>query len=328
MKKQQFIQLIDKYVSGSATESEKALVEEYLKRMEAEGETELTDEQEQRQKGAMWLQIQQQTTKKSAKIIRPKWYQARLIKLSVAAVAACAVLVFFILRPGQDSFSSDNMKTIAVAEGEAIKKVKLADGTLVWIKPNSSLSFPETFTGKSREINLKGEALFEVAKDAARLFTVHCQNMDVQVLGTSFNIKDRKEKDTVEIAVLTGKVWVDPANQMSIEKVVLQPNDKLRFHKQSGWVSKGIVSSADAYTVGTAYDMHFVNTPIAQIAKRIEQKFDVTIKMDRQHTEDCNVSGNFTDQPLSSTMDVLSKTLGGTYTIKEDTVTISGATCQ
>jgi ferric-dicitrate binding protein FerR (iron transport regulator) len=74
--------------------------------------------------------------------------------------------------------------------------------------------------------------------------------------------------------------------------------------------------------------MHFVNTPIAQIAKRIEEKFDVTIQMDRPHTDNCSVSGNFTDQPLSSTMDVLSKTLGATYTIRRDTIAISGLTCQ
>jgi ferric-dicitrate binding protein FerR (iron transport regulator) len=303
-------------------------VEEYLKRMEAKGETSMNEEEEQRLKQTMWLQIQQRTGKRPAKVVQGSWYQTKVVRLSAAVAAACAIIMIFIWRPWENSLGDGNFQTVTVAQGSPIEKVKLADGTLVWVKPNSSLTYPIAFQGSSREINLKGEALFEVAKDSVHPFIVHSNNMDVRVVGTSFNIKDAVEKDTVEIAVLTGRVWVDPLTQSDAGKIELHPNNKLMISKKDGVLQKEVFASTESYTVGTEYDMLFVNTPLDSISKRIEEKFDVVIELDAPSHKDCRVSGDFTDRPLSHTIDVLCRTLGASYSLKQDTVKISGLKCK
>ena len=82
----------------------------------------------------------------------------------------------------------------------ATYSVILADGTKVWLNAETELTYPATFTGQRRQVLLKGEAYFEVAHDATRPFHVMANDMDIQVLGTSFNISaypDSKRQTTL-----------------------------------------------------------------------------------------------------------------------------------
>lgn len=69
-----------------------------------------------------------------------------------------------------------------------IESVSLSDGTTVRMGPNSQLIYPKSFDGKTRDVELKGQAFFDVAKDRERPFTVHTKNMDVTALGTAFEV--------------------------------------------------------------------------------------------------------------------------------------------
>lgn len=339
----QFTDLITRHLEGTLTVEEKQQLAAMLKVPENQlylasqiderfANASLSEVGDEAVRAQIFQGVQQklrepvQQPQATAKLVHIAWYRNKITQL-FAVAAACAAIILFVWKPWRGSLKHENIQTITVAEGAAIKKVKLADGTLVWVKPNSTLTFPVAFANGAREISLKGEALFEVAKDAQHPFTVHCSNMNVQVLGTSFNIKDSKEKDTVEIAVLTGKVWVNPLSQPNMQKAVLMPNEKLRFSRQTGWVNKGIFTSGDEYTTGTAYDMKFMNTPIDSIAKKIEEKFDVTVLVNK-HTSDCRVSGNFTDQPLEHMVDALCRSLEASCSINRDTVRISGLKCE
>ncbi|MBD0298271.1 MAG: FecR domain-containing protein, partial [Flavisolibacter sp.] len=248
MEKQRFIELIDKYLSGTATEAEQRLVEEYLNRMEAKDGTQLSQEQEEHLKEAMWQHIQLQTTQQPAKVVQMAWYKRKIVRLTAAVAAACVLIILFIWRPWESSFENRNFQIITVAQGEPIRKVMLADSTLIWVKPNSQLTYPTTFSGNLREINLEGEALFEVAKDATHPFIVHCDNTDVRVVGTSFNIKDTKDKDIVEIAVLTGKVRVTPLHQEATEYIELLPTHRLTINTKNGTIEKTVFDSTEPYT--------------------------------------------------------------------------------
>lgn len=97
--------------------------------------------------------------------------------------------------------------TITVPRGGQYKLI-LADGTEVWLNAASSLRFPVTFTGQERIVELEGEGYFEVAKDAARPFSVHTKQADVRVLGTHFNVCAYPEEDW-KTTLLEGSVAVD-----------------------------------------------------------------------------------------------------------------------
>lgn len=85
-------------------------------------------------------------------------------------------------------------------------QVTLADGTKVWLNALSKLEFPSAFKGKERTVQLTGEAYFEVAKDAARPFTVTVNGVAVEVLGTSFNVNAYSDESDIKTTLLDGSV--------------------------------------------------------------------------------------------------------------------------
>lgn len=97
--------------------------------------------------------------------------------------------------------------------------ILLPDGSKVWLNAGSSLRFPTSFTGDSREVTLTGEAYFEIAKQEARPFRVLVENLQVQVLGTRFNIMDYKEEGAIKTTLLDGAVRLDNA----ASSLVLRP---------------------------------------------------------------------------------------------------------
>lgn len=87
-------------------------------------------------------------------------------------------------------------------------RVTLEDGTIVWLNASSSLRFPTTFTGNTRKVELKGEAYFEVAKNAAMPFMVSAGNSEVKVLGTHFNMMAYADDKVIKTTLLEGSVEV------------------------------------------------------------------------------------------------------------------------
>ncbi|MEO5998872.1 MAG: FecR domain-containing protein [Chitinophagaceae bacterium] len=86
--------------------------------------------------------------------------------------------------------------------------VVLSDGSRVWLNAESSLHFPTAFTGSTREVELKGEAYFEVAKSARMPFNVKVDGMIVHVLGTHFNVKAYSDENTIKTSLLEGSVKI------------------------------------------------------------------------------------------------------------------------
>ena len=92
-------------------------------------------------------------------------------------------------------------------------RVILSDGTMVFLNSGSELRYPEVFRDGQREVFLKGEAWFEVAKDSVRPFRVHAGEMDVRVLGTSFNVKAYERMESIAMTLVTGSVEITCDNE-------------------------------------------------------------------------------------------------------------------
>jgi ferric-dicitrate binding protein FerR (iron transport regulator) len=204
-------------------------------------------------------------------------------------------------------------------------KIILTDGTLVWLRNGASLDYSERFSEDNREVTLTGEALFEVARDPEHPFVIHCGRYTASVLGTSFNIK--ATDSAVELTVLTGKVRITSA--ITDESVIVGSREHVVF---SG--STGVVTKADSKTeeirrvvANTQYDMHFEDTRMHEIVKRVEGKFDVMISLSNDELLNCMISADFTDQSLATTLTMISEALGVEYAIDGRKVTIRGVGC-
>ena len=87
-------------------------------------------------------------------------------------------------------------------------QVVLPDGSKVWLNASSSLHFPTAFNGKQREVELTGEAYFEVTKNKEKPFLVSVNGMQVEVLGTHFNINAYMDEDAIKTSLLEGSVKI------------------------------------------------------------------------------------------------------------------------
>ncbi len=119
--------------------------------------------------------------------------------------------------------------TISTPRGGQFR-ITLPDGTQVWLNASSSLRYPTAFTGRERRVELSGEAYFEVARNAGMPFRIASKEMEVEVLGTHFNIMAYDDEAVLKTTLLEGAVKVT-RNGSSRR---LQPGQQARIYKENG----------------------------------------------------------------------------------------------
>ena len=155
-------------------------------------------------------------------------------------------------------------------------QVMLPDGSRVWLNAASSLKFPASFTGKQRAVMLEGEAYFEVAKDKVHPFKVSVNNMEVEVLGTHFNIMGYKDEAATATTLLEGSVKItkDKAIQMIV------PGQQALVG-QSITVKNVNVEEAVEWKNG---NFNFAHEKLESIMRKIARWYDVDVDYEAKTT--------------------------------------------
>lgn len=168
---------------------------------------------------------------RTARYIRP----LLRIAASIAIILASSVGGYFIGRHTPDVVYIEQEPVIinqAIMGRGSKGSVVLPDGSTAWLNTNSKLTYPEKFSDKYRKVKLEGEGYFEVKKNEQAPFFVETNRMTVNVLGTSFDVKDYADKMNSETTLLTGQVEIHlPDNPKSI---LLKPNQRISLNKQTG----------------------------------------------------------------------------------------------
>ena len=174
-----------------------------------------------------------------------------------------------------DGIKEDNEEvayhTITVPVG-AEYRVLLPDGTKVHLNADSEFRFPEMFAGENREVYLKGEGYFEVAKDTGKPFIVEIDGMEVKVYGTKFNINTRR-MDRMHTTLVEGSVSVKPKGK---PEVMLEPSQQAVFNKLSGRVA---VQEVDVmpYVAWHLGNYFFENKSISEILDELALWYDINV---------------------------------------------------
>lgn len=111
-------------------------------------------------------------------------------------------------------------------------RIVLPDGTLVWLNADSKILYAGNFDGEVREVQLSGEAFFDVAKDEHRPFIIHTRTIDINVLGTAFNVRSYPNEKTTEASLIRGSIRVTLHNKEG-KQIVLKPNEKLKVNNEN-----------------------------------------------------------------------------------------------
>ncbi|MDB4925054.1 FecR family protein [Mucilaginibacter sp.] len=234
-------------------------------------------------------------------------------------VASCILLFGVFIAVFQDKlkdvFNIQQYASVKNSSGRITKKI-LSDGTIIWLKGNSKLDYPVKFKGAVRSVSLEGEALFEVAKDAAHPFIIHCGILTTRVLGTSFNIRHTNNK--TEVNVLTGRVFLSSKNTT----ITLRPYQKAVYLPLKNVITKVVkpVFDVTALTKGTEYDMLFNDVKVGDVLKRIEKKFGISITVKDSTIYNSLITADFTDQSLKNTIKMISEALNIDYEINGNAI--------
>lgn len=132
---------------------------------------------------------------------------------------------------------------MAVTSQDSAMKFDLPDGTVVYLNRNSKLTYPENFVRGSRTVYLTGEAFFEVTHGLGE-FRVVCQDVQVKVLGTSFNVKGYEPLRKVEVMVEEGLVEVRAKNRPKIDAVLLRKDEQASYVAGQVAITRGKASKS------------------------------------------------------------------------------------
>jgi transmembrane sensor len=183
-------------------------------------------------------------------------------------------------------------------------QVVLPDGTKVWLNADSRISFPSIFMGDKRQVELEGEAYFEVSKiflkKGGRMpFIVMSKGQKVEVLGTHFNISSYPDERSVKTTLLEGSVRVN-------DEVVLKPNQQSVLTEKAILVKQVDVNLAIAWTNG---DFMFRSEEIGDIMKEVERWYNVVVLYQDDSLATIKFSGNISRyKNVSALLDILQTT--------------------
>lgn len=161
--------------------------------------------------------------------------------------------------------------TMTTTKGKQYQ-LQLSDGSKIWLNAASSVTYPTAFTGNERKISITGEAYFEIAHDAKKPFTVSANGMEIQVLGTHFNVNAYDDEENTSTTLLEGSVKI--TNQHSVS--LLKPGQQLQF-KKDGKIK--LINDADVQEAVAWKDGLFVmkKAGIASIMRQIARWYDVDV---------------------------------------------------
>lgn len=148
----------------------------------------------------------------------------------------------------------------------------LPDGTKVWLNAASSIRFPVAFVGKERKVTITGEAYFEVAKDKKKPFIVSSANMDVEVLGTHFNVSAYAEESIVKTTLLEGSVKIN--NKKS--EFYLVPGQQSQLNNSGQFSIKNNID-VDKEIAWTKGKFQFNSNTIQEIMLQLSRWYDVEV---------------------------------------------------
>lgn len=282
---------------------------------------------------------------------KPKPLFKRWTLYAIASMAGLALLLLLYPFGQSSSQATPNLlgaNEISIGKGSRTK-IQLPDGSTVWINSGSKLTYDGTFSATNRELNLEGEAYFDVTKDAAHPFIVHTAGIDIKVLGTAFNIKAYAAEPTIEATLIHGAIEVTNKNQPGTPKIMLKPHEKLVFNKVLAQVAaqkqsasapaattleaeaspiiikplaKNITDTAIVETAWVYNKLVFEDERFEDLAVRMERWFNVKISIESDKLKNFKISGSFVNETAEEAVKVLQMLIPFNYQINKNEIKI------
>lgn len=209
--------------------------------------------------------------------------------------------------------------TLTTPRGRVFQVI-LGDGTRVWLNAASSITYPVAFPDSIREVSITGEAYFEVSGTGAP-FRVRANGMDVDVLGTHFNVSAYGDDSLQHITLIEGSVRVrNTGGEDNGVSVVLRPGEQAGIAKGEKQIRKSAADTEEA--LGWKNNLFWFNhSDIAEVMRQLARWYDIEVVMEDE--VDFHFSGTLPrNANLSTVLRTLELTKGVKFRIEEKKVTV------
>jgi len=260
----------------------------------------------------------------------PRWMLRRRVWIPAAALLGLALTLGLyrlsakdyrrqfeagLLAAGRGVRVADNIATSALT-------LYLPDSTVVRLSPGSRFSYATDFSqSTTRDVYLSGQAFFQVAPNRQHPFHVFSHDLDITVLGTSFNVTSYDQGRDIQVAVISGKVRVGP--------LVLTPNQELVYDKQGKSYQRRLSPTPallDAATAGEKWV--FEAAPVTRIFRQLTQDYGIDIIYDSSLLTKCSATADLRGESLYRRLDLICQAIGADYKITDTCIRINTSGCQ
>ena len=254
------------------------------------------------EKMTLWRRIERKTVKRVFVAGYAKW----------AAAASIALLVsiggyLWYNSGGGDSSRRPTLDALQMAVVETSnqqkQKVMLPDSTVVWLNANSRLEYCENFN-ENRIVRVEGEAYFEVAHRAEKIFTVYALEMELTVLGTVFNVTAYKNDAEITTTLVEGKIALQFNNNRR-QRAILTENQQIVFNKDLRELNLEHVDT-ELYTSWRNGYYRFENATLEKMAKNFERMFGIEISFEDDSLKNILFTGTvLSEQNIETILELL-----------------------
>ncbi|WP_421943312.1 FecR family protein [Pedobacter sp.] len=309
-------QLIDKYLEGKCTEEELQDVIKWYNSFPDKKIPEelLNDKSRLLLKNRMRSKIRVvHAAKKSASI-----NVEAILKASITMAAAIIIALLIILPNGNQQKHKDGIALLKDSKLHSLQNTTLtlmkkvfSDGSEIWLSPGTKIEFPKVFTAKQRDVNLYGEAFFQVTPDKNRPFIIHSGEIETRVWGTSFRIRNYPGLPA-QVNVIAGRVSVKLAKQKDNGIMLIADESAVLGLKSSG-LQKSKKKTDNAMEIWHKVSLSFSDSPVTDVISQLNNHFDCDIIISDKVIESYALTADFNEQNLADILDMLRKSLNIDY---------------
>ena len=234
--------------------------------------------------------------------------------LKIAAIIAIVITGSTLFYTQKMNRIQQAINLVNVPSGQRVNVV-LPDGTNVWLNAGTRFKYPAYFSGSKREVQLDGEAFFEVKHNKEEPFIVRTNKCNVEVLGTKFNVEAYNNSTSFSTALLEGSVKI--SNNTNTEDVhILQPNSQAVLH--NGLLNVSPIVDYDYYRWQEGL-ICFKNMEFAELMTRFEKCYDVKIIIENKKISGTVFNGKFRiSDGIDNALRILQKDAKYTYEKTDD----------
>lgn len=319
------IELLHRLIAGTTTEEENRQLMEWFRQCASKEEffmlfetawKESPDEMPRDVQEHMYRRLSRELDEKKTKtiLLRSRFSWKVWPQIAVACIIIVLGLVNYRMNDKQKQLSTQNFTVLAEKGQRAF--ITLPDSTKVWLNSDTKISYPADYGLKERNVTLVGEAYFEVAKNPDKRFIVEAKGMQVEALGTSFNVNAYQNDNKIIASLFSGSVRVSYDRHVAI----LKPHESVKVDLLNRSFFRYKDESMQNIALWRKNEITFDGESLEEITHIMSRLYNTTICIEDESLKKVCYIGTIRNNNLENFIDIINLTTPVVYENKGDTV--------